>query len=284
MADRVKVEDIEWTVLEATRDASKQLDDTGLYAALSVAARARENIQLDPEEWQQLDRPAYRSLLAQPKRWRAQPLQLDVAVYSVREQKSGDGLNYSPFWPKDRKVWRIDGLVLGGEDPKLQPVIIFSVANPMALLGQGKPGNAANETEFELGPPIRVAAVYYKIFTDRNRDGDVSLYPVVMAWQLDSVDEDLFGSLGTGAPGGIWGYAALPGMLLAVVIAAFYLVKRQVTQSKNRQATGPTYKPLRDLAEDDEKKPEQEPDPVDEHVDPELARAVEQFRQERGIE
>ena len=281
MADRIIVNDIERTVLEATRDASRQLDDTGLYATLSVAGRARNNVQLDPEEWELLDRPAYQNLLAQPERWRTQPLQLAVNAFRVTELKAGEGLNYSRFWPKDRTVWRIDALALDGPAPEKRPVVILSVANPSEYLDRGKPGKEAHQTEYEHGPTIKIAAVFYKVLTATDKNGHTRLYPVVMAWQLDQTEPDVYTPLGT--TGGAWGNAALPAMLLIVVLAAFYLVRRQVTRAKQRQAQGPQYRPLRNEA-DDATKAEEDADPSDKYVDPDLAKAVEQYRHEKGID
>ena len=112
IADRVKLTKMDKTVLDATRDGSRQIDDSGLYVMLSVAARARDDLQLDPQQWDQLDRPAYLSLQADPGHYRARPLQMTLLISRMTKLKPGDGLSYNPSWPKDRTVWRLDGLAI----------------------------------------------------------------------------------------------------------------------------------------------------------------------------
>jgi len=284
MAERIVIEEVEQTVLDATRDGSGQADETGLYASLSIAARARENVQLDRDEWQHLDRPAYRSLLAQPKRWRAQPIQLAVRIYEIWKLKPGDGLNYSRFWPKDRPVWRIHGTVLGNKDEESQPITIFSVVNPDEYLGQGEATKEDNLTQFKHGPILRLAAIFYKVLADTDKEGNRRLYPVVMSWQLADSEGDTYAAT-PGADSGLWGSAAMPVVLLVAVLAVFYLVRRQVTRTQNKIPKGPEYKPLREGADkDDDKEKKDTQSPADRYVDPDLAKAVEQFRHEKGIE
>jgi hypothetical protein len=72
-------------------------------------------------------------------------------------------------------------------------------------------------------------------------------------------------------------------VLLAAVLAAFYLVRRQVTRAKDKRAQGPQYRPLRHQS-DDETESEENPDSPDRYIDPDLAKAVEQYRHEKGVE
>jgi len=275
MADRIAITDMDKTVLEAVRDDTKQIDETGLYVALGIAARAAGNVQLEPEEWSQLDRPAYVSLLAEPKRWRGQPLQTTVSIYSVTKMKSGDGLNYSDFWPKDHPVWRLYGVLLGNNDrpdPE-RPIIIFSVVNPSDYLGEGKPGEDKGETEYGRGRQVRVAALFYKNLIKTERDGPVRQYPVVMAWQLSS---------GGAIPDGLMTRLAPVAILLVALAGGFYLLRRRMVQMRqSRGVQGSRYQPLRSPA----KTPgvqDAPADPADGHVDPELAAAVEQYLHKKG--
>ncbi len=273
LVDRLGYTEVEKTVLGATRDGVRQIDETGLYVMLGVAGRAAGNLQFDPQEWSQLDRPAYTSLLAQPKRWRGHPLEIKPVIFRVTKMTSGKQLNYSGFWPKERPVWRLDG-VIGGES---QPVIVYSVVNPNKYLGKGKPGKEEDQTDFERGQAIRAAAIFYKDVIDTDCKGKTRHYPIMMAWLLSDEDEVLV-PLGSSNDSASKMTAAA--ILLVIMAAGFYFLRRRMTQSRQKQPGGPKYKPLRDEAatkNDVDDSPE-------EYVDPELAAAVEQYRHEKGLD
>jgi len=276
LADRLGYTDNEKTVLGATRDGVRKIDETGLYVTLGVAARAAGNLQFDRDEWSQLDRPAYTSLLTQPKRWRGHPLELTPTIFRVTKMTSGKQLNYSNFWPKDRPVWRLDGVI----GHKTQPVIIYSVVNPSEYLGQGKPGKEEDQTDYNRGQAIRAAAIFYKDVIDTDCDGATRHYPLVMAWQLSDGDEVM--AL-RGSSDSLVSKLAPVAILLVVMAAGFYYLRRWMTQSRQKKSHGPRYKPLRDeivpaAAEDNSA------NSLDEHVDPELAAAIEQYRHEKGLD
>jgi hypothetical protein len=280
MADRVAITDMDRTVLDAVRDDTRQIDETGLYVGLGIAARAAGNVQLDPQEWSQLDRPAYVSLLAEPKRWRGRPLQATASIFRVTKLMSGDGLNYSDFWPKDHPVWRMDGVISDPQAAPDQPIIIFSVVNPAEFLGRGEPGAGKAETEYKKGPQVRVAAIFYKDLIDTDRKGAVRKYPVVMAWQL-SRGEDTFARYPE-APGGLLTKLAPVVILLTALVGGFYLLRKRMTQMRQgRGPQGPRYQPLRSPVTP-AGVPDAPADPADGHVDPELAAAVEQYLHPKG--
>ncbi len=277
MADRLAITGMERTVLEAVRDGIKQIDETGLYVGLGIAARAAGNIQLDPDEWSQLDRPAYVSLLAEPKLWRGRPVQATVSIFRVTKLMSGNGLNYSDFWPKDHPVWRMDGVLSDGQAAADQPIIVLSVVNPAEFLGRGQPGTGKAEMEYTKGPRVRVAAVFYKDLLDTDRKGAVRLYPIVIAWQLSRGDE--FFARYAGPPDGLITKLAPVVIMLAVLAGGFYLLRRRMTQMRQSRFQGPRYQPLRSPATSAGAR-DAPIDPADRHVDPELAAALEQYRHE----
>jgi hypothetical protein len=281
MADRLAITDMEWTVLDAVRDNVRQIDETGLYVGLGIAARAAGNVQLDRTEWQQLDRPAYVSLLAEPKRWRGRPMQATASIFRVTKLMSGDGLNYSEFWPKDHPVWRMDGVISeDGVRRDDQPIMIFSVVNPAELLPQGEPGAGEMETKYKKGPQVRVAAVFYKDLTDNDTDGAVRQYPVVMAWQF-SRGEGLF-ARSPEAPSGLLTTLAPVVILLTVLAGGFYLLRRRMTQMRHGESRqGPRYQPLRRPATPAGVS-DAPADPADGYVDPDLAAALDQYLHPKG--
>jgi hypothetical protein len=290
IADRLTITDMDRTVLDAVRDDTKQIDETGLYVGLGIAARAAGNVQLDPQEWSQLDRPAYVSLLAEPKLWRARPLQATASIFRVTKLMSGEGLNYSDFWPKERTVWRMDGVLPGNNDqpdPE-RPIIILSVVNPAEFLGLGEPGTDKAEMEYKRGPQIRVAAIFYKdlIDNERNdtdRNGAVRAYPVIMAWQLGRTDMSFAVSGGKGD--GLLTRLAPAAILLIVLVGGFYLLRRRMTPKRQDGGVqGPRYQPLRGAGTTAGSPRDAAVNPEDVYVDPELAAAVEQYRHEKGLD
>jgi hypothetical protein len=284
IADRLAITDMERTVLDAVRDGIRQIDETGLYVGLGIAARAAGNVQLDPDEWSQLDRPAYVSLLAEPKLWRGRPVQATVSIFRVTKLMSGDGLNYSDFWPKDHPVWRMDGVLSDGPVAADQPIIVFSVVNPAEFLGLGQPGSGKAEMEYKKGPRVRVAAIFYKDLTDNERNdndrkGAVRLYPIVMAWQLSRGDE--FFARYAGPPDGLMTRLAPVVILLAAMAGGFYLLRRRMTQMRQSRIQGSRYQSLRSQATPGGAR-DAPVNPADAHVDPELAAALEQYLHQEG--
>jgi hypothetical protein len=281
MADRLTITDMDRTVLDAVRDGTRQIDETGLYVGLGIAARAAGNVQLDPQEWPQLDRPAYVSLLAEPKRWRGRPLQATASVFRVTKLMSGDGLNYSEFWPKDHPAWRMDGVISeDGVRRDDQPIMVFSVVNPAEFLGQAEPGDSKAETVYKKGPQIHVAAIFYKDLLRTEVAGPLRLYPVVMAWQL-SRGEGAFTRYSE-APGGLLTKLAPVVILLTALVGGFYLIRRRMTQMRKSGSQGPRYQPLRSPVTPAGSPRDAAGNPEDVYVDPELAAAVEQYRHEKG--
>jgi hypothetical protein len=279
MADRIAITDMERTVLDAVRDGIRQIDETGLYVGLGIAARAAGNVQLDPDEWSQLDRPAYVSLLAEPKLWRGRPVQATVSIFRVMKLKSGDGLNYSDFWPKDHPVWRMDGVLSDGQAAADQSIIIFSVVNPAEFLGLGQPGTGKAEMEYKKGPRVRVAAIFYKDLIDTDRKGAVRLYPIVMAWQLSRSDESF--ARYASPPDGLMTRLAPVVILLVALAGGFYLLRRRMTRMRQSRIQGSRYQPLRSQATPGGVR-DAPVNPADAHVDPELAAALEQYLHQEG--
>ena len=274
--ERLGYTEVENTVLGATRDGVRQIDETGLYVMLGVAARASGNLQFDPQEWSQLDRPAYTSLLTQPERWRGHPLEITPVIFRVTKMTSGKQLNYSSFWPRERTVWRLDG-ILGDKN---QPVIIYSVVNPSEYLGAGKPGKEEDQTDFERGRPIRAAAIFYKDAIDTDRENATRHYPVMMAWLLSEEDGAL---VPLGSSNDLTSRLAPVAILLLVLAAGFYFIRRRMTQASQKQSHGPKYRPLRDEIDPAEAE-HNGANPPEEYIDPELAAAVEQYRHEKGLD
>ena len=286
IAQRVALTEQEKTVLGDLQDGTDKFDETALYVMFAIAARMPK---LDVLEWDQLDRPAYVNLLADPDRYRATPLRMRVKVYYVAKLQSGAGLDFSKFWPKDRPVWEMDCVQSDTPFQKNKPLRIYSVVDPTPQIGQPDEIGPHNRRKYDRGRDVRIAALFYKIYRTREEGtGRLRDYPEAMAWQMSrTISSIRVGGWDAGKLSQL-----LPLALLLVVLAAgFYLTRRRLAKLKAEGVAGPRYRPLRrESSSGSEESPQAqatgerpaEPKADDVPVDPALTAAVEEYLQEKG--
>jgi hypothetical protein len=290
IAQRIVLTDVERTVLDVTRDNTASLQETGLYAMLGVASRAKQQVKLDDLEWDQLDRPAYVNLVHDPKRYRATPMRFRVKISHVWKQSPGVGLAFSPMIPKDLTVWQMDGVWSDAPYEREKPLRLYSLVDPAAYIGQPSTIDRDQTRIYKHAPEVRVAGLFYKIYTDKDRDGALRDYPVVMVWQMSRTMP------AWGGGGGDWDFSQLARLaplvlLVAVMGGAFYLTRRRLAKMRaaDRRAGGALASPrqrrepnagARDAPDADRKDDE----PPDQPVDPELTAAVEGYLRDREDE
>jgi hypothetical protein len=172
----------ETIAIAAVRDRISQLDETPFYMMLHHVATLPA---ISDAQYAALDMPSYANLLAEPARYRARPMRMTVLVVRVRKIFPERGMSNTPYWPKDRCVWRMDCLNADSTDPVMQPVIVFSTMEP-AELGDGRPGPDADVTEYPYpgSPKARIAGVFYKVQTDADLSGVRRDYPVILGSQV----------------------------------------------------------------------------------------------------
>jgi hypothetical protein len=285
IAQRITLTEEEKTVLDDLQDRTDQFDEAPLYVMFAVAARAPH---LEPIDWHDLDQPAYVNVVADPNRYRAAPLRMEVKVFQVSKLQAGAGLSFRPgIWPGNRPVWRMDCLQTDTPYEKNKPLRVYSVVDPEPYIGQEDEKDSHNIRSYNRGRRVRIAALFFKLYRTREeQSGELRDYPELIAWQIGRTVSSLRDS------GGVGGLAHfLPLLLLIVALAAgFYFTRRRLAKLKQDSAgLGARYRPLRYQAEgpSGDDRGRQGPDgreQVDGPVDPDLAAAAEEFLREHEEE
>jgi len=283
--DRILVlTDDEQDALDVAQTRKQDYEETALYMMLNRAAQLP---QLPREQFAQLQRPPYRSLLDHPGRYAGQPVRLTVLVSTVFKETSGTHHDPDLLWPRGRERWMIRCLDADGEVQ--QPMLVVSLVDPAVLLH--KPLSDADEPVQEFNAaiaPLELAGVFYKVFEARESGtpehpapASPRPYPLIIAWQL-GVPADK-----PAAPGVV--PMTMAGAIFIAVIAllvAFVFLARHIRRTRRRPGGwgGPLwpdrYRPLRDVTQDTPGDDEREAD----EVDPQLKAAVEDWRKEHPEE
>jgi len=226
-------------ILDAVRDRTRQCHETGLYMMLAKTARLPEPSE---DDLAGLDRPAYRNLLRSPQRYRGRPIRLTVQVQSIRRLAPGKGLSFSRFWPQDKPIWGMDCLNADAKDPYLQPLRVFTTADPSELLPSPKQLDEDGTGYYRgKGPKVELVGVLYKVYTamsrgDERRPQELRDYPIVLAWYL-LPEAKLHGT-----PMGM-----LPVMVMfaiILVLAGLFIYLRRLT-ARQRRTDRTKYRSLR---------------------------------------
>ncbi len=279
--DRILVlTDDEQDALDVAQTRKQDYEETALYIMLN---RACQLPQLPPEQFAQLQRPPYRSLLAHPERYVGQPIRMTVLVSTVFKETSGTDHEPDLLWPSGRERWMIRCLDADGD--MQQPMLVVSLVDPAPLLH--KPLSDADEPVQVFNAaiaPLELAGVFYKVFEAREsgtpeHPAPVAprRYPLIIAWQLGVVADR------PAAPGAV--PMTMAGAIFIAVIAllvAFLFLARHIRRTRRRSGGrgqplwSDRYRPLRDLTQDRLGDDEREAD----EVDPQLKAAVEDWRKE----
>ncbi|HUS91479.1 MAG TPA: hypothetical protein VM695_06490 [Phycisphaerae bacterium] len=275
IASRIELTEQEKTILGDLQDRTEKFDEPALYVMFAIAGRMTK---MDPIEWEELDRPAYVNVLADPNRYRVTPLRMRVQVHYVRKLQPGAGLNFSEFWPKDRAVWELDCVQSDTPYQKDKPLRLYSIADPVEFLGQPDEIDSYKQWKYNRGREIRIAGLFFKLLRTRDRDGELRDYPEIIVWQFSRTMPS-FG-------GGTWDAGKLSQLvpLLLLVIAlglGFYFTRRRLARLRQQDRPPPRMRQARQTAgrpqgQDSDKAS------VDGSVDPDLAAAAEQYLLEHG--
>lgn len=214
------------------------LPEPGLYIMLLRAIRAGQVPDLDISR---LAWPDVRSLTRYPQHYYQQPIRLRLKVIMVRRMAPGADLATGPTWPQDRPLWRLDCLSAEGEHPKEFPIIVLAVNEPRL---SGTPKSLDDGSLFySNAPTVEVAGIFYKVYNDRDRDGFLRDYPVVLAWQVDK-------PTGKAAAGPRFTINPAIMALVGVMVVAFVLVRRRAKAARQKEPEAPEYRPLRERLEE----------------------------------
>ena len=156
-------------------------DEPAFFMLLNRAEKLPKLLEAEVNE---LDLPAYRSLMRNPQRYSFQPLRVSVRVIRVKKLASGDEWGSSPYWPKGKNVWRVYCTNSLAERPQDQPIVLYCVSLPMDL---GKPSEVTPDGEqtYSRGPEVQAACVFYKLFQEKQaKPGEAGEFPILVAWQI----------------------------------------------------------------------------------------------------
>ena len=259
-------------------------DSTSQWTETAFALLLKRTAALAPlgaGELTRLDRPAYRSLIAEPGRYRARAVRMTVRVHTVKKMAGHDLGTGDHVWPSDKPIWR-----LHCSDAALPvdagPVVICSTVEPTGL---GEPSSKTKDDEqdyepdvllYKRAPEVEIACVFYKVYRDKRHDTEAERdYPVAIAWHV-AVESDGMLGLNPTDPRYVVGAVAIIGVCLA-----YYFIRRY---TKRLGKPGPKieYKPKRDepFAEAEDT-PDEGGQDEDQSVDPLLAAVAEEYERER---
>lgn len=268
----------------ALTDVSDGTDQWRETAFFLLLGRVGKLAPLGPGEMARLDRPAYRSLMTEPKRYRCRPMRMRVRVHTVKKM-TGRQLGASDaIWPVDKPVWRLfcsDASLPVDEGT----VVVCSTVEP-AGLGEPSDKDRRDRARFEedeliykQAPEIELACVFYKTYRDTQKGAAGRRdYPVVIAWQAGAAADGKSLAVGTDPR-----YVVGAMVILAVCIAYYFV--RRYTRRFAKPGPNVQYRPKRDDIDDaqgpDAAGPDRAEQEDDQPVDPLLAAAAEQYQRER---
>lgn len=246
-------------ILTGVRDGLSSPESTGWYFMLAKLADLPE---VPHDQWQRFDAPAPENLRQNPGRYRYQPLRMTVLVYGVQPLTVHNGqLTTSPYWPADKPIYAI---FCTADDDARTPLMLYAPQPPQGL-PEPSEVTADGQQLFPRGPRFRTLAVFYNVIRRQSRGSEDAPaqqtdYPVLLAWQFRRA------SMTEGYSWRHFSFAGLLGVGIALFVAGFIYLKRQLRKDKGHEGgLFRNYKPLRN-AEDDE--------PVEGPVDPDLVEAV----------
>ncbi len=259
--------DRERMILAGVRDGTASVEEAGFYMLMGKISKFP---QFSQAESTQLDAPAYGNLLRQPGRYRYQPMRISVMIYQVEKLTVDDQkISATPYWPSDKPIWALYGLADGGD--KDQPLIIYSTVEPPNL---SEPSKVLHDgrSEYKNGLRYDVNSVFFKLLEKIDADGkQVRQYPAVLAWQLAGLPSSKTSPMISPILGSI----IMMGVVLG--LAVFIFLKKKIKAAPKVWSERPiSFTKTADMNENETEE--------DNAVDPALAEAAKQYRQEHGLD
>jgi len=281
----ITLTDREKTALGAVRDGNGTYEESAFFMMLARAGKFAADQNAAAAEFGSLESPAVGNITDYPSRYRAQKIRLMMRVQTSRKHVSGDD-TWTPRadWPRGKPVWYLGGYHVAdkttGKKRKAEDLVVYSVVDPSALLGEPSGTLKGDLTYDGRGRQLELSGIYYKVFT---KTADASKktrsvkreYPLVIAYHLRPVS-GADASPPMSAMGGIFIAAMI--LLVAILYAVRSKARRARVQPMGEGLTGGArYTPLRDIDLDDLPPGQQ----TDEPVDQALVDAVRKFESKR---
>jgi len=260
--------DDEARVLSDIHDGSRQ--EPAVDAALPILiARVAEIGPLTPRELERLETVHVSTLRDAPEAFRFHPVQVDLFVYRARKVSSSNGLRAirhldgehagDPYVPDDATVWELTAT----ERDKLSevhkyPLIVYTTFDPTPSFGP--PNSEKNGLyTYETGRVLQGPAIFYRVWSGTgDRDKAVHDYPVIIMWQ-DTTEKVTTPTV-----------LIVSGLLVMVAAGLWMWIRKGFRRIKTTHFTAPVGPPT----------PEQEEAAAD--IDPELRKAVEEYKREQN--
>lgn len=180
----------EQAILAAVRDRSQQLDEQALFVLLRRSAAMPH---LTEEQFDGLAQIPAGRLLAEPAKFRCEPMRLRLKVFMMKQWSPGREIGTSPYWPADRPVWFLAGFDYTAGTPSEKPLAVLSIVDPSEALGRPERIGQAGESIYLPGRNLDLAGIFYKAWTDmsvgsqkNDEPAVLTEYPVIIAWQIKS--------------------------------------------------------------------------------------------------
>jgi len=275
-SEALKLTEKEFVALSAVRDRVGQLDETAFKMLLSKAAGLA---QVEGQELQIIDRPAAVNLLRHPERYRGWPVRLTLRAHKVHKVVGGKDLSASVYWPAGRALWQVGCVDPQSNFPADNPLLVFSIVEPTVL---GEPDKIVGEDErlyyAHRDARVNVTGYFYKVWRQRDTEGNVRNYPVIVAWRLDKPAEQ--SATPRAQKPAEWRIYIMI-VLLLILLMAYALAKRFFRRQGGRKNPS-EYQPMRfDIKMPDEDEPAESEQGAAQSVDPLLREAAEEYRKER---
>jgi hypothetical protein len=252
-----------------------QIDDPAAFTML--LRKIAPLPMLQSYEWNELDRPSVRNLLADPQRYAGRPLCLHAYVNIAWKWTPGTDFAATADWTRnDKPIYRYDCLNADAEYPASDPLYILSPVEPNVFLGRPTKIGADGELIYAPPPRVQLAGVFYKVYAAKDRDGNPREYPVVLAWQLRPAEGGALLNPATDLSSQALGVAII--LLFSIVFYFFWRFRKAARTVRDR---GLLTKNL--LLQSKRQEKEEEPSsPEEDLADPGLSAAAAEFRKLKG--
>jgi len=272
-ADALKLTDKEAVALSAVRDRVGQLDETAFKMLLSKAA---EIAKIEHQDLRIIDRPAPVNLLRHPERYRGWPVRLTLRAHKVHRLVGSRDISASAYWPADRPLWQLGCVDPESGFPGDEPLVVFSPVEPTVL---GEPDKTVGENErlyyARRDARVIVTGYFYKVWRQRDADGNVRNYPIIVAWRFDNpTAKNAIPQTKTAPERRIYVM-----IVVLLILLMGYLLARRFSRRRAGLKRSPEYQPMRfDIKMPEEDEPTESEDGAGPSVDPLLRRAAQEYQ------
>ena len=279
-------------VLKTVKERVEPTQETGFYLMMQKITEELP-ADIDSDMLDKFLNVNYRNFITSPDSLKYHDvLRMRVRVYKIKKLCVANGglQPHRHYWPLEKPVYEVWGVNADGKIPEIEPLCFYSPRIP-AGLPEVKPSPEDEDLWKYEGKNVRVCnvvGVFYKI-VEKMQEGNLDKknvrvkmkpqmrrYPVLLSW-WSGVEEKVQASRGQTSRGPYM-FVLLISVVLAGALLMFVFLKKRITAGRGRSGhLASSYRPLRDVSQDDRMYENQE-------VDSELADAARAYRKEKGLD